>query len=160
MDEKDWLARISGQYGLEKVVEMNKLTEKFGLVLSEEDAKYLVSIRQDSLKEQQRIEFGEGILPRLIFAFCDSPYIDQNNYVDTMARLQEIFYLYKNESMDLLTDEELLEYMRESFDDVCQGSLDYLEDTALEELGRKIREEGRYFFGNHYKIRGRESEDE
>ena len=33
----------------------------------------------------------------------------QENYADTLMRLQDIFYLYKNESLDELTDDELLE---------------------------------------------------
>ena len=47
-------------------------------------------------QKQKRVEFGEGIVPKIIYEFCDSNYIDQNNYVDTIIRLQEIFYLYKN----------------------------------------------------------------
>jgi len=83
------------------------------------------------LREQQRVEFGEGILPRLIFTFCDSPHIYQQNYVETLLRLQDIFYLYKNECMDELTDDELLDFMKKAFDGECEGSLDYLEDHLL-----------------------------
>ena len=56
-------------------------------------------------------------------------------------RLQESFYLYKNESLDELTDDELLEFMKEAFDGRCQGSLEYLEETVLEEFARNIRRE-------------------
>ncbi|MBQ3163942.1 MAG: hypothetical protein IJC02_05330 [Lachnospiraceae bacterium] len=155
MEEKDWLELWSGQNQLQKVIEMNQKTEKFGLVLSEKDAKLLVENRKENLREQQRVEFGEGILPKLIFAFCDSPYIFQENYVDTITRLQEIFYLYKNESMDELTDDELLDFMKEAFDGECEGSLEYLEETALEEFARSIRREGKSFFGRNYVIKGR-----
>ena len=111
--------------------------------------------RKEDLKEQQRIEFGEGILPKLIFTFCDSPYIYQDNYVDTIIRLQEIFYSYKNEVMDELTDDELLDFMKKAFDGECKGSLEYLEETALEQYARNVRKEGESFFGKYYKIRGR-----
>lgn len=160
MEEKDWLELWSGQNQLQKVIEMNQKTEKFGLVLSEKDAKLLVENRKENLREQQRVEFGEGILPKLIFAFCDSPYIFQENYVDTITRLQEIFYLYKNESMDELTDDELLDFMKEAFDGECEGSLEYLEETALEEFARSIRREGKCFFGRNYVIKGRGYADE
>ncbi len=56
----------------------------------------------------------------------------QENYADTLMRLQDIFYLYKNESLDELTDDELLEYMKEKFDGICAGDLDYLEGTELD----------------------------
>ncbi len=52
-------------------------------------------------------------------------------------RLQDIFYLYKNESLDELTDDELLEYMKEKFDGICAGDLDYLEGTELDTFARE-----------------------
>ena len=70
------------------------------------------------MREQQRVEFGESILPKLIDTFYDAPYISQSSYPDTCIRLQEIFYLYKNETMDEMTDDELLEFMKEQFDTV------------------------------------------
>lgn len=152
MEEMDWLECLTGQNQLEKVIEMNQKTEKFGLILTEEDAKTLLECRRENLREQQRVEFGEGILPKLIYAFCDSPYIYQENYVETIMALQEIFYLYKNESMDELTDDELIEFMKNAFDGKCEGSLEYLEETVLEEFARSIRKEGKSFLGNHYKI--------
>ena len=108
----------------------------------------MVRERWNSLKEQQRIEFGEGILSKLIFEFCDSPYINRDNYAETLISLQEIFYLYKNESMDLFTDDELIEYMKNAFDNECQGSLEFLENTVLEKLGRWARENSKAYFGS------------
>ena len=137
------------QYQIEKVIQCNQYTEKFGVRLSEKEALILMESRKDSLKEQERIEFGEGILPKLIFAFCDSPYIYQDNYVETIATLQDIFYLYKNESLDELTDDELIHYMKQQFDAECQGSLEYLEDTCLEEFARDIREGTHRYLGKY-----------
>lgn len=159
-EKMEWLSMVSDAGQIQKIVEMNERTEKFGLVFTEEEAKNLVKMRRESLQEQQRVEFGEGILPKLIDTFCDSPYIDRNNYMDTIIKLQEIFYLYKNESMDELSDDELLEYMKEAFDGVCEGSLEYLEETVLDGFARDIRRQGRGFFGRYYKIRGRDEEDE
>ena len=139
MKEKNWLQLMSEQNQLANVMETNRFTQKFGLSLSDEDAEILVADRRDSLHKQRRVEFGEGILPKLIFAFCDSPYIYQDNYVDTIGRLQDIFYLYKNESMDEATDDELIDFMKEQFEGECQGSLEHLEDTSLEQFARDIR---------------------
>lgn len=140
MGERFFLQLIENSKNqLESVIKCNQYTKKFGLQLSKEEAEILLKDRNDSLKIQERIEFGEGILSKLIFAFCDSPYIYQDNYVDTIGRLQDIFYLYKNESLDELTDDELIEYMKLQFDTQCQGSLEYLEDTSLEIFCRKIR---------------------
>ena len=55
MEEKNWMQILSGQNQLAKVIATNQVTEKFGLVLSEEDAKLLVNEKSESLKEQKRI---------------------------------------------------------------------------------------------------------
>ncbi|MDY5484084.1 MAG: DUF6323 family protein [Clostridium sp.] len=137
--EKDWVYVLSQKNQLAAVMETNRRTERFGLVLSEEDAQLIQAERSNVLREQRRVEFGGGITEKLIDEFCDSPYLNQNNYVDTILRLQEIFYLYKNETEDELTDEELLQLMKKEFDGVCQGDLEYLEGTYLEEYARAIR---------------------
>lgn len=139
MDGNTLVELLSEKNQIQKVLEMNEKTERFGLVLGVEDVKLLLEKRKDVLKEQRRIEFGQGILPQLIFTFCDSAYIYQDNYVTTIIRLQEIFYLYKNEFMDELTDDELLGFMRMAFDGVCEGSLEYLEETFLDELAHGFR---------------------
>ena len=146
-----------------KVLDCNSYTGRFGVTLSDADARQLLCARKDSLKREERVEFKGGILPKLIYAFCDSPYVYQDNYVETIERLQEIFYLYKNECMDELNDDELLEYMQEHFNGDCQGSLDFLEETCLDELARRIRDKNddyfeRYLRKNSY-MRG-EEEDE
>jgi len=91
------------------------------------------------LMEQKRIEFGESILPRIIYEFCDSAFISQSNYVESLVRLQEIFFLYKNEMLDEISDEELLNFMKEQFETVCFGDFDYLESTCLDLFAQAVR---------------------
>lgn len=136
---KDWMILLQQQNQLAKVMETNQATEKFGLVLSEEDARLILGERKEALREQRRVEFGEGIVPKIIYEFCDSDFIDQNNYVDIIVRLQEIFYLFKNEMMDEITDDELLHFMREQFEEICFGDLDYLESTCLANFAQAVR---------------------
>lgn len=62
---------------LSVLMQCNEKTESFGLSLTEEDAHELVLCRNASLKKYRRVEFGEGILDKLIFTFCDSQYINQ-----------------------------------------------------------------------------------
>lgn len=133
---------------LNRINNCNQYTEKYGMVLSEQDTLTLLKNRQNNLKEQERVEFGEGILTKLIYAFCDSPYIYQDIYMETLSQLQEIFYLYKNESLDEFSDDELIDYMRVAFNGVCQGSLEYLEDTCLEMLARDIRSRSDVFMSS------------
>ncbi len=117
----------------------NTQTEQFGLSLTKEQARELVVSHHASLASHQRVEFGYSILKPLIFAFCDSPYINRDSYLDTLKRLQDIFYEFKSECGESLTDEELLNFMREQFDQTCHGNMEYLETTCLERFARKIR---------------------
>ena len=95
--------------------------------------------KNNALREQKRVEFGGGITPKIIYEFCDSDFIDQNNYVETIIRLQEIFYLFKNEMEDEITDDELLHLMKEQYEMICFGDLDYLEGTCLNIFSQAIR---------------------
>ena len=117
----------------------NDLTIKYGVTLTDEDIDELIKNRFKSLKDNGRIEFSEGILKKLVEVFCDSPYIIQDNYKDTLIELQECFYFFKNEAMDQISDDELIEFMKKYFDGQCQGSLEYLSGTNLEELCRNTR---------------------
>ena len=117
----------------------NQYTQQYGLVLTQEDTELILEGRKNALQEQRRVEFGESILPRIIFEFCDSAYIRQDNYTQTLLRLQEIFFLYKNEMEDEITDDELLHFMKEQFETICYGDLEYLEGTCLTGFAEAIR---------------------
>jgi len=85
--EGNWMVLLQQQNQLGKVVEINQTAERYGLVLSEEDAKLILKEKNNALREQKRVEFGGGITPKIIYEFCDSDFIDQNNYVETIIRL-------------------------------------------------------------------------
>lgn len=150
MEEEFWNLLNQNDTALEQVTGCNAYTQKFGITISKEDALTLLEENKNVLQENERVEFGECILPKLIFTFCDSPSIYQDNYLDTFERLQEIFYLYKNESLDDVSDDELLAYMKMHFDGDCQGSLDYLEETCLEDFARSVREGSVRFIGKKW----------
>ncbi len=136
--EGNWMVLLQ-QNQLKSVMAANQKTERHGLVLSEQDAELILEEKNNVLREQRRVEFGEGITARIIDEFCDSDFVDQNNYVQTVIRLQEIFYLYKNEMNDEITDDELLHLMKEQFELICFGDLDYLEGTCLNIFAQAIR---------------------
>jgi hypothetical protein len=117
----------------------NEITIKYGLALSDQDINELVENRFKSLKDTGRIEFSGGVSKKIVEVFCDSPYIMQENYKDTLMEIQEAFYFFKNEAMDQIADDELIEFMKRHFDGKCQGSLEYLSGTTLEELCRNTR---------------------
>lgn len=137
--DNNWLELLQNTNQLARVTETNQYTKQFGLTLSEQDAQLILDNRKAALREQRRVEFGESIVPKIIYEFCDSNYIDQGNYVESMIRLQEIFYLYKNEMEDEITDDELLHLMKEQYEYICFGDLDYLEGTCLSDFAQAIR---------------------
>ena len=116
----------------------NEYTKKYGLILSDNQINNLLERRKETLKDTGRIEFREGIIDKLIKEFCDSPYINQENYAETLYELIEIFYEYKNETMDLITDDELIEFMKNSFDGICQGDLEYLSGTVMYKMRENL----------------------
>ena len=54
----------------------------------------IVETRTVSLKSNGRIEFGGGVVEKIIKEFCDSPYISMHNYVETLHELIEILLLF------------------------------------------------------------------
>ena len=134
----DWLV-LQQKEQLSKVMGTNEITKRYGLALSEQEAQLILEEQKGALKKYQRAEFGTGITSKIIYEFCDSAYIDQNSYVDTIIRLQEIFYQYKNEMLDEITDDELLHLMKEQIELICYGDLDYLEGTCLDHFAQAVR---------------------
>ena len=137
--EKDWMILLQQQNQLTSVIDMNQTTAKYGLTLTEQEAELIVTERRTALREQKRVEFGAGITPKIIYKFCDSDFISQSDYVETIIRLQEIFFLYKNEMQDEISDDELLHFMKQQFEEVCFGDLDYLEGTCLNIFSQAVR---------------------
>lgn len=119
------------QTEIANIKKCNEYTSKYGLVLSDNQISNILERRKEILKEAGRVELREGIIDKLIKEFCDSPYINQENYAETLYELIEIFYEYKNETMDLITDDELINFMKKSFDGICQGDLEYLSGTVM-----------------------------
>ena len=81
---------------------------------------------------------GEGILPELIRAFYDSPFLSPETYSKTLNALTALFYRGKTAAREAVSDEALLKFLRREFDGPCRGSLELLED-ALEEWTAKLR---------------------
>lgn len=122
-----------------EILKCNEITKEQGLKLNENDIKEIVKTRNIALEKSGRIEFDGQIINKIIENFCDSPHISQYNYSETINELVEIFYNYKNETLDYIGDNELIEIMKEFFDSYCQGSLELLEGKVLYKIADNIR---------------------
>ena len=138
--EENYLEIVNKRKQLEisNIKKCNEYTSQYGLILSDNQINNLLERRKETLNETGRIEFREGIVDKLIKEFCDSPYINQENYAETLYELIEIFYEYKNETMDLITDEELIEFMKKSFDGIAEGDLEYLSGTIMYKMRENL----------------------
>ena len=123
----------------EEIRRCNDLNQIYGLTLTESDITELVELLGNALRSTGRVEFGGGILPKLIRAFCKSPYVDPYNYATTLAELQDAFYYFKNEAEDRFSDDELIEFMANIFNGQAHGSAEVLTSISLEELCRWAR---------------------
>lgn len=126
------------EQAVQALMAQDSVSGRFGLTLSKDEALALCQTRSFALRRYGRLEFGGGVIERLIEAFCDSPYLSQESYAQTLEQLLELFYAYKGESGERLSDEELICALRNAFD-AGGGSLELLEGTALEALARDAR---------------------
>ena len=124
------------------IVALNRETEGNGLRLTHAQAEQLVEVRAQSLRRTGRIEFAPGRVERIIRAFCDSPYLSQEDYADALSALIELFDAVKTETDDRISDEALIEEMRAAFDGVCHGSLELLADEVLSRVVRRVNARG------------------
>lgn len=122
------------------ILELNKTTEKYDLILTKEQAVDLVNNRNNILKEYGRIELGGGIFEKLIYEFCDSPYLYKEEYLEILEELANIFYEYREEFDEKLTDEQIIQYMKKKFDTTCNGSLELLAYKEFEYLKEHLKE--------------------
>lgn len=127
------------QLAVSEIIRCNETTSRYGLVLKESDAMELANTRSEALEKTGRIEFSGGVINKLIMEFCDSPYLSQANYADTLNELIEAFYFFKNETLDEMDDDDLIAYMKKFFDDTSGGSLELLQSRDLEQLARNMR---------------------
>lgn len=111
---------------------------RYGLSLTPEDAAALYERRENALCENRRIEFGSGAVKKLAIEFADSPFMDAGCFPDRLMELIDLFYYFKNESLDLIGDDELIGHMRKAFDRYA-GDTEIGAYISLERLCRARR---------------------
>jgi hypothetical protein len=130
---------VAQQFAVTEIIRCNQETARYGLVLKESEAAELAETRSEALAKFGRIEFAGGVLNKLIMEFCDSPYLNQSSYAETLNELVETFYYFKNETLDELDDDELIARMKQAFNHSCRGSVELMRARDLEILARGVR---------------------
>ncbi|NLO20451.1 MAG: hypothetical protein GX119_00420 [Syntrophomonadaceae bacterium] len=131
----------------DEILEINQLSERYGLILDTIGALEILKTRNQALRDYGRIELSNEPIKNMIKTFCSSPYIHKHNYVEVLSELIDIFYCFKNETRDLISDQELLSLMKEYYDTSCSGSLDLLRNREMMilvgDIGRRSWEDNR-----------------
>lgn len=132
------LAGLMTKNDRNEIMQTNLRASQYALRLTEADAEQIMEARDNALKGLGRMEFGPGIAAELIASFCDSPYIDQAHYAETICDLLELFYYLKNELHDEIGDTELIAIMKDRFHHYCHGALDLLAGREADRLIQEI----------------------
>lgn len=127
---------LQGAAAREDLAVCNEATAKYGLRLTEQQARGLAERRSEALRATGRVEFGRGVVRELVMGFCDSPYLSQENYEETIADVQDVFYRRKEDSEagEAMADDDLVAALRYAFDHEAAGSTDMLADLPLATL--------------------------
>ncbi len=130
---------IAQRQAINEIIKCNDFTAEYGLVLTLVQAAELVETHFESLLANGRIELGGGVTEKIIKGFCDSPYVTRYNYTETLHELIKLFYFYKNETLDLLSDDELIKFMKDSYNNTCCGSIELLAERELNKMANNLR---------------------
>jgi hypothetical protein len=124
---------------INEIIQINDISQKHGLILSTEDVWEIIEVRNQLLRSYGRVELDSKLIKKLILHFYDSPYINQTEYAAILNDLQEIFYYLKNETEDLIGDDEILKIMREFFNNSCAGSRELMAGREVDTLVRNLK---------------------
>ena len=138
------LSEVHNRYIASELMQLNDVTREHGIVLSRKDCAELAECRSELLKDTERIEVGAGAITKIIESFCDSGYINSQNFKDTVEGLLECFYTIKTETDDKVSDEDAIEFLKYLFEVEAGGDVAKLYDSESFDLfienGRKPKD--------------------
>lgn len=105
---------------------------KAGVSITREDALALGELRNESLADLERVEFGKPAVVDIAEAIADSPCLTQRNAAKALAQLQGTFYRLRDELPVDVPDAEIVEALS-----ACLNELGDAADVAempLDEL--------------------------
>ncbi len=72
----------------------------------------------------------------------ESTYISQSDFVETISELIAVFYEVKEESLDILSDDDVISAMFDCFENISNGDIELLRTRDLERLIRRAARRG------------------
>ena len=120
-----------------EILDLNEKSQIYGLTLNKEDVKEIINSRDNTLKSYGRIELDIGITKMIIENLYKSQYTDKDDYVYAINDLHEVFYYLKNETLDQISDIEIIEIIDEVYNN-CSGRIDIVQEKC-EEFAKSYR---------------------
>lgn len=112
-----------------QILEINDKSVDYGLVLSPKDVEEVIKSRKDSLKTYGRIDLNMDITEKIMEILYTSQYTDKDDYLELISDLQDIFYYLKNETLDEISDNEILDKISE-FYEKTSGRIDNVQNLS------------------------------
>lgn len=128
-----------------ELLKINDESSAYGLILTPQDVEEIIKSRGYSLKNYGRIDLNMDVTKKLINKIYTSQYTDKDDYVEIINDLQDIFYYLKNETLDEISDNEIIDIIV-GFYEKTSGRIDNIQNLTEK-------------FALEYKL-GRISEDE
>ena len=120
-----------------EILNLNEKSQMYGLSLNKEDVKEIINSRDNTLKSYGRIELDISITKMIIENLYKSQYTDKDDYVYVINDLHEVFYYLKNETLDQISDIEIIEIIDEIYNN-CSGRIDIVQEKC-EEFAKNYR---------------------
>ena len=120
-----------------EILDLNEKSQMYGLTLNKEDVKEIINSRDNTLKSYGRIELNISITKMIIENLYKSQYTDKDDYVYAINDLHEVFYYLKNETLDQISDIEIIELIDEVYNN-CSGRIDIVQEKC-EEFAKSYR---------------------
>ena len=120
-----------------EILNLNEKSQMYGLSLNKEDVKEIINSRDNTLKSYGRIELDISITKMIIENLYKSQYTDKDDYVYAINDLHEVFYYLKNETLDQISDIEVVEIIDDIYNN-CSGRIDIVQEKC-EEFAKNYR---------------------
>ena len=121
------------------LVEASVFAETHGLFITAQIAEDIAASRREALKNNGRVELRSDAIIRLTRAFSGSCYIEQSQFAHIIGEIIDLFYYIKNETENIVSDDDLISEMLETFDETCHGDIENMQSKGLEKILRRVK---------------------
>lgn len=112
-----------------EILKINEESSAYGLILTPNDVEDIIKSRGYTLKTYGRIDLNMDVTKKLINKIYKSQYTDKDDYVETINDLQDIFYYLKNETLDKISDDEIIDLISEFYEETS-GRIDNIQNLV------------------------------